>query len=43
MEPERKTISELYLKLANYLVKYEKNDAKALNYLDRFIFLIKEL
>ena len=28
-------ISELYLKLANYLVKFENNDAKALTYLDR--------
>lgn len=43
MEPERKTISELYLKLANYLVKYEKNDSKALNYLDRLKIIIIEL
>lgn len=35
MDPERKIISELYLKLANYLVKYDRNDAKALQYLDR--------
>ena len=28
-------ISELYLKLANYLVKFENNDPKALTYLDR--------
>ena len=28
-------ISQLYLNLANYLVKFENNDAKALTYLDR--------
>ena len=37
LDPERKIISELYLKLANYLVKFENNDSKALNYLDRYI------
>ena len=36
LDPERKFISELYLKLANYLVKFENNDSKALNYLDRY-------
>jgi hypothetical protein len=42
LDPERKFISELYLKLSNYLVKYDRNDSKALNYLDRY-FLNVEL
>ena len=43
LEPERKFISELYLKLSNYLVKYDRNDSKALNYLDRLLINFRAL
>ena len=43
LETEREFISELYLKLANYLIKYDKNDAKALNYLERFNHIFRAL